>query len=218
MSEKMTQSELNTFGHKIAAELGEGWTAEPETENHYRPRVHFNHSDGRRFSGHVDEYQHKGKIRFSHDLPRSKRENGGWVTLTRLSVPTIGCSYTRTAASIAADINRRFMPEFSAAWLDNAQLLRVEKAHMDAEAAAVALVESVAGIESRKANGGSGLYGSSSRIVDLVPWSGDHKARVLLGISQRSGKTKLAFEIRDVELEQGCDLIQMLKVALAGSQ
>ena len=59
---------------------------------------------------HVNSYQHKGKLRVSGNFPRSR------TAPYRTDYKTIGISISRPPRDIAADITRRLIPQYLAAY------------------------------------------------------------------------------------------------------
>ena len=70
-------------------------------------------------------WAHKGRIYISGEYPsytdgQGRKQTGYprsvWVKNVRQSAPEITCAVERTAAQIAKDIQRRFLPEFARVW------------------------------------------------------------------------------------------------------
>ena len=104
----------------VAAGLGEGWRLKDYDETEYVDRApDIVHTDGRSFDLHIGEYgQDRGKVRVSPNWP-AKPGNGyacyfpSDLYSPRETSPTISVSLSRGAAVLVAEIERRFLPEYT---------------------------------------------------------------------------------------------------------
>lgn len=108
---------------EVAAHLGEGWSVKrypPADEESYSRLPDIVHTDGRSFDLSPCTYPHSdiGKVNVSANWPTPGGEHNPRVMPSDLrnpeeQHPTIKVSISRGAATIAKEINRRFLPEYT---------------------------------------------------------------------------------------------------------
>jgi len=142
--------ETQTLFMEIVKELGEGWQyVKPSDEHPDYTGCTAKHAKGWSFTLYLDGY-HK-KIEVWGDYPRTEATFNGHGKETVLHgdeyPKRIYISPTRTPASIAGDIKRRFMPTYEAAFNLATQRIADKKVSADKTSANVAELAKVLGVE-----------------------------------------------------------------------
>jgi hypothetical protein len=138
---KALRAEIQQTAAAVAAALGDTWhlVAPRKPENDFDSNFYFRiaDADGRVFAIHAydsDFRRSGGKLSISGDYPASN-ELGVSSTPHGMTRPSISVSMSRGAATIAKEITRRFLPDYTAIFLKmaaNIHSAAVERAHRGA--------------------------------------------------------------------------------------
>lgn len=194
-------SRSHDLAKAIAPLLGAGWAYAPPAEPY--PTAFIKGPDERELSVHVKTWgADAGKATIGCHLP-SRDRAGKYVEPMKYGEkrPSIGVDAKRDPAAIAADIQRRLLPTYEAAFTEAAERISAQNAHIDDTAATLeALFQAAPGLLGNKRGDGS------DRSASFYRDNGYGDVRVC--------GTSVQIELRSLHRDQAIKVLQAVAKAL----
>ncbi|MEU7863466.1 hypothetical protein [Nonomuraea sp. NPDC049141] len=179
-------NEFREIAENIAREMG-GWEARREFDT----GPYIIQKDDQSFYLNFGGWKNEGKVSISARYPERARE------LYRVEHPVIKVSYSRGAATIAKEINRRLMPSYLTALADVQQRLKeMETAESRQESIAFALADALGVSRPNREK-----YSRSSQIEVRTGWHGDYSKKLRAEFEvMYGGDVKIEVNTKDADI------------------